>query len=57
MLVPVAPNWTTNEDLLGYLNPLDDSYHDTEFSLFLRAQRSEYEQAQRRETRAAPVTT
>ena len=22
LLVPVAPNWTTNEDLLGYLNPI-----------------------------------
>src|SRR5262249_34938966 len=35
LIVPVAPNWTTNEDLLGYLNPLDNAYHDTEFSVFL----------------------
>ncbi|MEI6206700.1 MAG: AAA family ATPase [Desulfuromonadales bacterium] len=35
-VVPVAPNWTSNEDLLGYFNPLDKSYHDTDFSLFLR---------------------
>jgi hypothetical protein len=36
LVVPVAPNWTTNEDLLGYLNPLTQQYHDTEFSGFLR---------------------
>ena len=36
LLVPVAPNWTTNEDLLGYLNPLSGAYHDTPFSKFLR---------------------
>jgi MoxR-like ATPase len=36
LVVPVAPNWTTNEDLLGYLNPLTQQYHDTEFSSFLR---------------------
>lgn len=35
-LVPVAPNWTTNEDLLGYYNPLSKKYFDTDFSLFLR---------------------
>ena len=28
-VVPVAPNWTTNEDLLGYLNPVTGAYHDT----------------------------
>ena len=25
LIVPVAPNWNTNEDLLGYLSPLDRS--------------------------------
>lgn len=45
LLVPVAPNWTTNEDLLGYLNPLDNAYHDTPFSEFLRGASQEYEQA------------
>lgn len=35
LVVPVAPNWTTNEDLLGFLNPLDGVYHHTEFSRFL----------------------
>lgn len=47
LIVPVAPNWTTNEDLLGYLNPLDNHYHDTEFSLFLRAAADEYYRARR----------
>ena len=36
LLVLVAPNWTTNEDLLGYLNPISGAYHDTPFSKFLR---------------------
>lgn len=36
LLVPVAPNWTTNEDLLGYYSPLTHVYHDTAFSRFLR---------------------
>src|SRR4030095_9513358 len=47
LLVPVAPNWTTNEDLLGYLNPVDNAYHDTEFSVFLREAANEYEKAMR----------
>jgi hypothetical protein len=45
LLVPVAPNWTTNEDLLGYLNPLDGVYHDTVFSQFLRDAAAEYAKA------------
>ena len=45
-LVPVAPNWTTNEDLLGYLNPLSQTYHDTDFSRFLRRASEEYHRAQ-----------
>lgn len=43
LIVPVAPNWTTNEDLLGYLSPLDRSYHDTPFSQFLRDAGAEWE--------------
>ena len=35
-IVSVAPNWTTNEDLLGYFNPVTERYHDTPFSEFLR---------------------
>jgi MoxR-like ATPase/predicted RNA-binding protein with PUA-like domain len=45
LVVPVAPNWTTNEDLLGFLNPLDGVYHDTAFSNFLRAAAREYSRA------------
>jgi tetratricopeptide (TPR) repeat protein len=46
LLVPVAPNWTTNEDLLGYLSPIDNKYHDTDFSTFLERAEKEYQQAQ-----------
>lgn len=45
LIVPVAPNWTTNEDLLGYRNPLDGQYHDTPFSHFLRAASAEADRA------------
>jgi len=44
-LVAVAPNWTTNEDLLGYFNPLNKQYYDTDFSLFLRQASRAYESA------------
>lgn len=46
LVVPVAPNWNTNEDLLGYLNPMDGQYRDTPFSHFLRGAALEYERAQ-----------
>jgi MoxR-like ATPase len=36
LVMPVAPNWTTNEDLLGFESPLGDGYRNTAFSLFLR---------------------
>ena len=44
-LVAVAPNWTTNEDLLGYYNPLSKQYYDTDFSLFLRQAARAYKSA------------
>jgi len=44
-LVPVAPNWTTNEDLLGYYNPLSKQYYDTDFSQFLRQASRAYKNA------------
>lgn len=44
--VPVAPNWTTNEDLLGYLNPIDGQYRHTDFSRFLQRAAAEYSAAQ-----------
>lgn len=42
-IVPVAPNWNTNEDLLGYANPMTGAYHDTPFSTFLREAAAEFE--------------
>jgi hypothetical protein len=45
LVVPVAPSWTTNEDLLGYLNPMNGKYYDTAFSTFLRAASAAYAQA------------
>ncbi|HEX8394971.1 MAG TPA: AAA family ATPase [Longimicrobium sp.] len=54
LVVPVAPNWTTNEDLLGYVNPLDGQYHDTPFSRFLRAAAAEYLAASERERAPRP---
>jgi len=45
ILVPVAPNWTTNEDLLGFFNPLTGQYHDTPFSRFLREAADAYAEA------------
>lgn len=47
LLVPVAPNWTSNEDLLGYYNPFkpDLQYQDTETSNFLRAAEAAHNEA------------
>lgn len=44
-LVAVGPNWNTNEDLLGYYNPLDQYYIDTRFSRFLRQSEVAYAEA------------
>ena len=34
-LVPVAPNWAANEDLLGYFNPMEEKFHATIFLEFV----------------------
>ena len=34
-LAPVAPNWSTNEDLLGFFNPIDGEFHATAFLNFI----------------------
>lgn len=34
-LVPVAPNWAANEDLLGYFNPIESQFHATNFLQFV----------------------
>ncbi|MFL6332944.1 MAG: EVE domain-containing protein [Pyrinomonadaceae bacterium] len=54
LIEPVAPNWTTNEDLLGYHNPFDLRYHHTAFSLFLKECATEYERARERGFTARP---
>ncbi|MDP9329951.1 MAG: AAA family ATPase [Actinomycetota bacterium] len=46
-LVAVDPSWTSNEDLLGYLSPLDGFYHHTPFSEFVREAAHEWDQATR----------
>lgn len=53
-LVPVAPNWTTNEDLLGYFNPITLKYHDTDFNRFLREAATEYRRAKKEERLVKP---
>lgn len=35
LTVRVAPNWNSNEDLLGYLSPITGDYQHTRFSRFL----------------------
>jgi len=54
LVVPVAPNWTTNEDLLGYRNPLDGVYHHTEFSRFLKEAADEFERARKENSTPRP---
>lgn len=34
-IVPVKPNWTGSEDLLGYYNPIEGRYHPSQFLLAL----------------------
>jgi hypothetical protein len=53
-IVPVAPNWTANEDLLGFWNPLAESYQDTRFSRFLRRAGDHYQKAQAAGVMAQP---
>lgn len=36
-VVPVKPNWTGSEDLLGYYNPIERRYHPSQFLLALLA--------------------
>jgi len=40
-VVPVKPNWTGPEDLLGYFNPIERSYQPTPFLKALQAAASE----------------
>jgi hypothetical protein len=51
-LVAVDPSWTSNEDLLGYLSPLDGFYHHTPFSEFVAESSREWDLANREARRA-----
>jgi hypothetical protein len=55
-LVAVAPNWTANEDLIGYAPALGapDDYRHTEFSRFLMDAAAEYESATSERRTARP---
>ncbi len=44
-LVAVDPSWSSNEDLLGYLSPLDGFYHHTPFSEFVQDAATEWNNA------------
>jgi hypothetical protein len=46
-LVAVDPSWSSNEDLLGYLSPLDGFYHGTPFSEFVKEAAREWDSANR----------
>lgn len=54
LIIPVAPNWTSNEDLLGFFNPLDNQYKHTSFSLFLIEAYEEYVKAKEENRVARP---
>lgn len=45
LVVPVAPNWTSREDLLGYVSPTSGEYQHTAFSRFLIRAAKAHEQA------------
>lgn len=42
-VIPVKPNWTGPEDLLGYYNPIERSYQSTPFLLALQAAQADPE--------------
>jgi hypothetical protein len=44
-MVAVDPSWSSNEDLLGYLSPLDGFYHHTPFSEFVQESAREWDSA------------
>jgi hypothetical protein len=44
-LVAVDPSWSSNEDLLGYLSPLDGFYHHTPLSEFVQESAHEWNAA------------
>lgn len=54
LVVPVAPNWTTNEDLLGFQNPLTNTFQSTEFTRFLKRAAAEWEESTKEKRQAQP---
>jgi energy-coupling factor transporter ATP-binding protein EcfA2 len=46
-LVAVDPSWSSNEDLLGFLSPLDGFFHGTPFSEFVKEAAREWDSANR----------
>lgn len=46
-LVPVAPNWVSPEDLLGYYNPVSERFQLTPTTRFLQEAQAAWQQAQR----------
>jgi len=42
LLVPVAPNWHSNEDLLGFYNPVRDHYQHSACSRFIQQAAAHY---------------
>lgn len=53
-LVAVDPSWSSNEDLLGYLSPLDGFFHGTPFTEFVREAATEWDSANRGYRRPRP---
>lgn len=45
LLYPVSPNWVSDEDLLGYWNPLTNTFQSTRFTRFLQEAADEWEAA------------
>ncbi|MDA0181331.1 AAA family ATPase [Solirubrobacter phytolaccae] len=45
LVVPVAPNWSSNEDLLGFWDPFQNAYRHTAFSGFLLQATEEHDRA------------
>jgi hypothetical protein len=54
LVVPVAPNWTANEDLLGFQSPMSKEFQATEFTRFLRRSAAEWQAAQTEKRRPRP---
>jgi hypothetical protein len=52
--VPVAPNWTSNEDLLGFQNALAGEFQPTELTLFVEDAASEWRRAEAEKQPARP---